>query len=221
MHPTIPSFPRRRGRWLIPVLLAALALPAAFSKAGAQTSSSSSSSDDARVRRAVRMMEGVINDMLVDSQNVLVQSHEAAHGHLIPEFGVLFTTQASLLDRWWSRTNGNKWHWDWAWDDDDADDNDDDDSHDQARYDAHQKKEYEAFKGELVEALMSGGDNFSERLRDEQWIGISVALTDSRYFRKNKLRQLMVKARVSDLKAYAAGTLSETAMQGKIVTTES
>ena len=39
--------------------------------------------------------------------------------------------------------------------------------------------------------------------------------------RTNKLHQLQIKARASDLKAYADGTITEAAMKGKIVAIES
>jgi len=73
----------------------------------------------------------------------------------------------------------------------------------------------------MTEALMAGGDNFGTRLDGSQWVGISIALEDSRYFKKHKLNQLQIKARAGDLKAFADGTITEASMRGKIVTTES
>ncbi|HEX7877985.1 MAG TPA: hypothetical protein VF720_01170, partial [Candidatus Eisenbacteria bacterium] len=142
---------------------------------------------------------------------------EATTGHYLPEFGVLFTAEVSLLNRhWWY---GKKANWSFGWDDDDDDDEDYDD--DSAKMLARQEKQYAQFKDEMMEALMAGGDNFSGRLSDTQWVGVSVELSDSRYFKKHKLHQLQMKARVSDLKSYAAGSLNEEGMKSKIVVTES
>ena len=213
MKALVAQSPLVARSWRLPVmalLVGAMALVAG--PASSQTSSTTT--DDTRLRRTMRGMEEVIDDVLVESRNVLVQSHEATQSHHIPEYGVLFTAEVSLLNRW---SFAKKSNWNWSWDDDDDEDDDDDSS----RMLVRQEKQYKAFKEEIVEALMAGGDNFSGRLSANQWVGISISLEDSRYFKKNKLHQLEVKARASDLKAYAEGTLNDAAMKGKIVITES
>ena len=201
------------GRTLLAVVLAGALLVALAPAARSQTSGGS---DDNRLHRTIRGMEEVFDDDFVESRNVLVQSHEATQGHYIPEFGVLFTAEVSLLNRWY---NVKRTNWNWMWDDDE----DDDDYYEEtsAKMLARQEKQYKQFKDEMIEALMMTGDNFGGRLTDNQWVGISVSLEDSRYFKKNKLHQLDLKAKVSDLKAYANGTLNDDAMKGKIVITES
>jgi len=202
----------RIGRTFLTVSLAGALLVALAPK----TRSQSSVSDDTRLHRTIRGMEGLFDDMFIESRNVLVQSHEATTGHYLPEFGVLFTAEVSLLNRsWW---HGKKANWNFGWDDDDDNEDWDDDS---AKMLARQEKQYTQFKEEMMEALMAGGDNFSGRLSDNQWVGVSVELSDSRYFKKNKLHQVQMKAKVSDLKAYASGSLDEAGMKAKIVVTES
>jgi hypothetical protein len=205
----------RLGRTLLTASLAGALLVALAPKTRSQ---SQVASDDTRLHRTIRGMEEVFDDMFIESRNVLVQSHEATSGHYLPEFGVLFTAEVSILDRrsWY----GKKTSWNWVFDNDDDDDDWDDDD-DRASVLTRQEKQYGEFKDEVMEALMSGGDNFSGRLSDNQWVGVSIGLENSRYFRKHKLHQLNMKARVSDLKAYANGTLSESAMKAKIEVTES
>jgi hypothetical protein len=203
----------RIGQTLVTASLAGALLVAVAPKSRSQ----SNVSDDTRLHRTIRGMEEVFDDMLVESRNVLVSSHEATSGHYLPEFGVLFTAEVSLLNRgWW---HARKTNWNFGWDDDDYDDEDWDD--DNAKMLARQEKQYAQFKEEMMEALLSGGDNFSSRLSDNQWVGFSVELKDSRYFKKNKLHQLQMKAKVSDLNAYASGSLNEAAMKTRIVVTES
>ncbi|MDZ4804948.1 MAG: hypothetical protein SGI90_08830 [Candidatus Eisenbacteria bacterium] len=199
----------RYGRLFAVVGLVGVLTVAAAPLVRSQTSTTAS--DDTRLRRTIRGMEEMFDDVFVESRNVLVQSHEATQGHYIPEFGILFTAEVSLLNRW-SITRQTNWNWSW---------DDDDDDGDSARMLTRQEKQYKAFKEEMTEALMAGGDNFGTRLDGSQWVGISIALEDSRYFKKHKLNQLQIKARAGDLKAFADGTITEASMRGKIVTTES
>lgn len=203
--------------------LAAAGFVAALALATAplvQAQAGTTASDDSRLRRTIKGMENVFDDVFVESRNVLVQSSEATHGVHIPEFGILFTAKVSLLDRW---SHTRKMNWNWVCDDDDDDDKDRDEDReeDSARLMARQEKQYKAFKEEMIEAILAGGDNFSARLDGNQWVGIAIALEKSRYFKKNNLHELQIKARAGDLKAYADGTITEAAMKGKIVTTES
>lgn len=202
----------RSGRFLAILGLIGGLVLAAVPSAQAQTSGTAG--DDTRLRRTMRGMEQMFDDVFVDSRNVLVQSREATQGHYLEEFGILFTAEVSLLNRW---SSTRKTNWNWVWDDDD----DEADDEDTARMLARQEKQYKAFKEEMVEALIAGGDNFSARLAGNQWVGISITLENSRYFKTNKLHQLQIKARAGDLKAYADGTITEAAMKGKIVAIES
>jgi hypothetical protein len=211
------------ARRTLAALTAVVALALGAHSAPAQTSSAGTD-DGKRLRRDIAMMENIINDILVESRNVLVPSRDAAHGHYIPEFGILFTTEASLLNRWNRGGWGNWDNWDVRRVDGklvittDEDDLDEDDS--ESRRSAREEKKYTAFKEEMAEALLTGGDRLS-RLSDNQWVGISVALESSEYFRKNKLNRYLIKARVGDLRAYGDGRITEAAARAKFVEEES
>ena len=49
-----------------------------------------------KVMRQVRIMEGIIDKVLLDSPNFLVHSGNNTHGLYIPEYGAIFTFEASL-----------------------------------------------------------------------------------------------------------------------------
>jgi hypothetical protein len=218
-----PQFTGAAARRTLAALTAVVALALGAHTAPAQTPSTGAD-DGKRLRRDISMMEDIINDILVESRNVLVPSRDAAHGHFIPEFGILFTTEASLLNRWNHRGWGNWDNWDVRRVDGklvittDEDDLDEDES--ETRRSAREEKKYKAFKEEMAEALLTGGDRFT-RLSDNQWVGISVALEDSEYFRKNKLNRYLIKARVGDLRAYGDGRLTEAQARAKFVEEES
>src|SRR5262245_25473865 len=65
-----------------------------------------------KLKKQITVMEKVIDEMLVDSKNLLVASHEPTRGIYLPEFGVLFTLEAQILtpDRgeWWKDMGWDK-----------------------------------------------------------------------------------------------------------------
>jgi hypothetical protein len=219
-----------RLRLLALVILAGTALAP---QAGAQTPK-----DSKKFKREIEVMENVLDRTVVDSRNVLVPSRHCVHGVYIPQFGVLFTFQASLLDR------GRWWDWDGGWNyrkdgkgrifiyNDDEDD-DDDDSRD-SRNDKNRKDEgrswrdrestreerkYADAKDELIDTLLDYGDTITG-LGPNEWIGICVYLEDSDYFYDHKISRYIVKARMDDLRSYANKGLTHDAMKGKLVKEE-
>lgn len=49
-----------------------------------------------KIMRQVRIMEGIVDKVLLDSPNFLVHSGNNTHGLYIPEYGAIFTFEASL-----------------------------------------------------------------------------------------------------------------------------
>ena len=54
-----------------------------------------------KMKRQVAVMEQVIDQVLLDSPNFLVSGGENARGIYLPEFGALFTFEASLITKDW------------------------------------------------------------------------------------------------------------------------
>lgn len=161
--------------------------------------------DEKRMDRQIRIFEKVLDTVLVDSPNWLVANQEPSYGYYIEERGAVFSFRASLVGREWWR----------IWDDDDDDDYD----RERSKVNRRQGRKYERGKDELIETLL----DFSEvltTLEDNEWVEINVKLRDARYFREQDLRRLKMKARVSDLRAYNDGRLSEDEATDKIVIEE-
>jgi hypothetical protein len=57
-----------------------------------------------RQRRQIGIMEGILDQVLIDSPNFRVLGHDNTHGIYLPEFGAIFTFEASLNDSPWFGT---------------------------------------------------------------------------------------------------------------------
>jgi hypothetical protein len=90
---------RSGGRVRIGAAVAAMILGGAFLMpvlAGAQTTRPVQSK---KLTRELAIMEKIIDQMLLDSQNFLVYSQPETRGLYLEEFGILFSFQASLVNR--------------------------------------------------------------------------------------------------------------------------
>jgi hypothetical protein len=217
--------------WVVRVLPAVLALTVVAGTAAAQ-----SSGQNRKMKREITVMENILDQVVIDSRNVLVPSRHSVHGAYLPEFGVMFTTEASLLFRDWD--NGS---WSWGnverkgdriiihrntWDDDDDDEDDDSGSKRstdrrtwEARRTERAEKLYKGAREELTDALMEFGDTISS-LRDDEWVGITVYLGNDDYFHDRNISRLVIKAKAGDLQDFTAGRLSKSAMQARLVEDE-
>jgi hypothetical protein len=220
------------GTW---VALATLVLFAGW--AGVQSATAQEPSK--KLQREIGLMEDIISDMLVDSPNWLVSSGGPNQGIYLASYGVIFSMEASLTGGQWSgngswsllRSLGIRSHrghvivnWDdedWEDDDSSAKKADDEDAYD--RWRANRKKRddrcYARGKEELHEVLMDAGDMLTQ-LKDDDWVVLAVALSDHRYFRRNKLERLTVRAKMGDLRARAAGTINAEQLAARIVEEE-
>jgi hypothetical protein len=190
-----------------------------------------------KLQREIGLMEDIISDMLVDSPYWLVSSGGPNQGVYLPSYGIVFSLQASLTS---GQGSGNNWsllqglgihrHKDHVivdWDDEDWEDEDDakagdDKSNDDAydRWRANRKKRddrcYTRGKEELREVLMDAGEMMTQ-LADGDWVVLAVALEDHRYFRRSRIDQLVLRAKMGDLRARQAGSITDEQLTARIV----
>jgi hypothetical protein len=191
-----------------------------------------------KLKKQITVLERVLDEVLVDSPNFLVGSRRNTHGLYLDEFGVLFSFEASLISRDEDFPFGITFG-DWgkgftidregdkvtiSWDrDEDGDGEDDvvviDKEEMREKHEESQRELYEAGKAELTEALMDYGETLTT-LRDDQWVAVAAFLRDSDFFAHNKISTLVFKAKLSDLRAYAQGDISEDAMAKRVVQEE-
>jgi hypothetical protein len=212
---------------------------------GAQTSPVQSR----KLTRELAIMEKIIDQMLLDSQNFLVYSQPETRGLYLDEFGVLFSFQASLLNR---NQNDNKFDFNFndfevkdngdqiviqkrdKNKDKDKDDKDDEEAEDpeddeatesrlKRTWEKSQKsreaKLYNQGKAEILDILLDYGDSI-ESVRDNQWLAIAAYLKGSSYFLDNRISRLVLKAKMSDIRAFGAGKISRESMLSKVVEEE-
>ncbi len=208
-----------RSRWTRLAAVTALAVVAT----GLLTADADAGSRK-KMDRQVRLMERILDDMLVESPNWLVQSSHETRGSYDAEEGAVFTFDADLVHRGYGK---KMWKWNWWGDDihieinDDDDDYDDDDRDRRSRRDRKedrkrrqdrdlrkQERLYGRGKTEIVETLLDFGDALTF-LKDSEWVTIEVYLDDADYFYEKDLRRLTVKAKMADLRAYADEDISE------------
>ncbi len=193
---------------------------------GAATAAAADSPVSKKLKRQIGVMEKVMDEVLVESPNLLVFSSEATRGVYLDEFGVLFTLEASLVEDGAKRRN-------WFFKqlqieekdgkivihrgDDEKDDVDVEDLQDDQN-DRHQVL-YEKGKAELVETLLDYGETLTG-LRNDQWVAVAAFLKGSGYFLDQHISRLVLKARMSDLRAYGSERISEATMRNRLVIEE-
>ena len=171
-----------------------------------------------KVDRQIRLMERILDDMLVESPNWLVQGSHETRGRYREGEGVEFSFDANLVHSGYGKFK--KWSWfgdGLRIDIDDGDDDYDDEDRDsrRKRHDRmeerslkKQERLYSRGKSEIVETLLDFGDALTT-LKDDEWITIVVYLDDADIFDEKDIRDLVVKAKMADLRAYADQKLSE------------
>jgi len=190
----------------------------------------------AKLKKQITVMEKVIDEVLVDSKNLLVANHEPTRGVYLPEVGVLFTLDAQILspDRgeWWKDWNKKfKVETDKHGntvvhlnnDDDDDDDSDKADNKKDKEKRELTKKEllkdreerYEKGKTEIRDALTEYGYTLTG-LRDDQWVAIVAYIDDDDMFGDNEGETVLMRAKMSDLRSHDAGKLSDDAMASRV-----
>ncbi len=199
-----------------------------------------------KLNREIGIMERTIDEVLIESANLLVSGGAMTDGIYVGDYGVVFTVDASPIPQGW-RSSG--WFGNHVEFEDDGDriivykdkhgwDDEDDDEGKDAKKDAkargkgdkkridwfakradHEKKMYERGKDELRDVLVDYGDMLSS-LRDDQSIVLAVQLHGAEYLDDQKISQCVMTARVGDLRALTAGTITRDAMLAKVTIDE-
>jgi hypothetical protein len=174
-----------------------------------------------RLDRQIEMFEGLINQVLVESPNFLIRDRDVTHGWYRDDRGAVFTFRTSLVD--------GRHHDGWgflSWLDDHGvvvrDRDGDRVSRKEWKKDLleDQEDEYKDGKDELIQALMDFGPALTA-LSDNESIEIRADLRDAEYFKANDLRRLTLKVKMSDLRSFDAGRLSEDELRRRIEIDES
>lgn len=186
------------------------------------------SADDAQERRLekqVRVFETALDDMLVESPNLLVRSREATHGLYMDGKGAVFTFRMGLNTNSWD-SDGDHW-WNWLRVDDGeviilSRDGARVEDYDEWAKDRlpRQAELYEDGKEEIKLTILDFGVVMSE-LADDDWIVVKARLRGAAYFKEEDIRTLEMKIQMRDVRAYAAGRISEDQAKGKIQVEES
>jgi len=220
----------------IVTLLAASLMAAGLVLGGPATPADAEDGVSKKLKRQIGVMERVLDEVMLESPNLLVHSREITRGIYLAEFGVLFVLEASLVHEGWEgkwpgdvrieRKDGNIIIIRSDEDEDDEDeDADEDDEKEDMTWEESQKESqqemYAAGKAELIEALVDYGETLTG-LDTGQWVGVAAFMRDSSYFvsSKSKVSRLIIKAKMKDLRDHASGQLSREAMEQKVVVEE-
>ncbi|MBZ0267804.1 hypothetical protein K8I85_06580 [bacterium] len=220
----------RRRQWPVRELwIAIIALVAGFLVTEAFAVEAPSSR---KMSRQIDVMERIIDQVLIDSPNFLVSGRGNTRGLYIGDYGTVFTFSASLVNK------GKNWSFDFGEgfkvlkegdrniivlpdDDVDPDDIDLDEDEDRglSRTDRQQERLYRRGKAELVDLFLDYGDTMTT-LENGEWVAIVAFLRDSSYFADQRISRLLLKAKIDDLRAYAAEKISEEELVKRIVEEE-
>jgi hypothetical protein len=210
-----------------------------------------------RAGRQIKLMERVIDQVLLDSPNFLVYGRDVTHGLYLAEYGALFVFEASLTNQGWNTVLDLPFLKDLHIDSEDGkitiyrkptegDSEDEAEAEYLLRLDESdslgsdlleqlkQKKEtvearredqiaaqsecYAKGKEELIDALIDYGETLAA-LRDDQWVTIAAFLKNSEFFDERDISHLLIKVKMSDLRAYAGERMTQDALR-KAITIE-
>jgi hypothetical protein len=196
-----------------------------------------------KMARQMDVMEQILNEVLIDSPNFLVFGRDYTHALYLKDFGVIFTFEASLVGK--DEDDEFDFH-KWGLDgfrietkdgervivigpDDPPDPPDppetgqDEEEEDVRSWEERRRSRHERLyrrgKTELVDVLLDYGDTLTT-LKAGQRVAIVAKLVDSDYFEDRKISHLVLKAKVDDLRAFAAEKISEKEMVTRIVEEE-
>jgi hypothetical protein len=189
-----------------------------------------------KLKKQIEVMERILDELLVDSPNFLVSSrNNNTHGVYLDGFGVLLAFDASLIQQddqdIWQKlgkkfkiyTKDGQTVIDLNADEDDDGKDDEEAVFDHEKWrEQHEKNQqelYEHGKAELVEGLMDYGETLTT-LRDGDTVAIAAFLRDADFFTRNEISTLVIKAKMSDLRAYSSGSINEKTMRSRIIQEE-
>lgn len=197
--------------------------------------------DSRKQDRQIDLFERIVDDMLVESPNWLVQGSHESRGRYRSGEGARFTFDARLVHRGFGRSwGGGKW---WknilidgdddviVIDRDDWEDMDDEELADlrkdsresrksyRERSLRRQERLYERGRQELVETLADFGDVMTT-IPDGESLSLVAYLGSGDYFDEKDIRELSVSAKMSDIRAYAGGSIKEDEFNKRVKVTE-
>ena len=190
-----------------------------------------------KMDRQIQVMEKILDQVLIDSPNFLVSGRGNARGLYVRDFGVILTFSASLVDkdRGWKFDFGEGFKIQTDKDgrkiiilDEEkiakekqkaAEEAEKHEDREDTERMSRQEGLYKRGKAELVDALLDYGDTLST-LDKGKWVAIVAYLQDARYFDERGMSKLLLKAKIDDLRLYAADKLSEENMVKRIVEQE-
>jgi hypothetical protein len=209
---------------LIAALLVALVglIIAATSAQAADTGS--------RLDRKVRVMERVLDEVLVQSPHVMVSRSGNARGLVLDEFGALFIIEGSLGVEELMLPAGPAWTIAAGEDallldrgrrprERGEGEEDEESTWKEWREQAEEKRRQhlDGLKADLTDALIDYGATLGE-LDNDQWVAV-VAFLGERFLIDHADRgtRMVLKIKMGDLRQYAAGSLSRDAAIAKVV----
>jgi len=189
------------------------------------TAGPGSDSQTRRLDKQISLFEFILDDMLVESPNLLVRSSEATSGIYLEGQGAMFTFKIGLNTFTWDSDDHHWWKRIWSSGSEViilTDDGDRVEDIEEWRDEQLPKQEklYQAGKKEIQETIL----NFAEvltTLGDDEWVVIKARLRGTDYFREQDIRKLEIKVQMRDIRAYAAGRLDEADAMKKFQVTES
>ncbi len=188
-----------------------------------------------KMARQIGVMEKIVNQVLVDSPNFFIQERENCRGMYFKDVGLVFTFSASLVEKDWDLDKILKWGDVTIEKDDEGgytvksgkkgrptakDDPEDEDLADITESDILQKQERTYLRGktELIDIILDYGDTLSTLDTGKSFV-LCGFLRDSSYFTEKGFTRLVLKAKIDDLRLYAAEKISEEQMIRRIVET--
>ena len=219
-----------RSRWWIAATLV-LGWCCMASPSSAQVTESVSS----RMLRQIRVMEGILDEVLVESPNFVVSGRDDTRGLYLEGYGIIFMFEATMVDigdwkDWEDWSNGFRYEVDKDGrtivvipDERDRDEDEDADRRDRRswreRRRDRERELYENGKREIRETLLDYGDTITT-LDDSEWLAVAAFLKDVEYFMDSKVGRVVIRAKMSDLRDYAEGKISEDEMVDRFVEEE-
>ena len=189
---------------------------------------SATAADDrtSRLDRKVKVMERVLDEVLIQSPNVVVSARGVTRGLVLEEYGALFTLEASVGTDMFVLAVPEPPAVPIG-------DGDDDQvfvaprhperpgREDQWLEKSREKRaeQYAAFKSELTDAIVDYGVTLTE-LRDDQWLAVVAFLDNRPLLGGGEGSRLMLKIKMRDLRQHSAGSLSRDAVKGRVVVEE-
>jgi hypothetical protein len=215
----------RRESWTIALIATALVILMGLFVA----MSTASAGENTRLDRKVQVMERVIDEVLALSPHVMVTGAGTTHGLVLDGFGALFVLEGAVGGEWLvtpdslfvpgARLLHGQDPPPKAGGSGTADVERDLASLKQRQQEAEARRaeHLAGLRGELADALIDYGATLSE-LDGDDWVAIAAFLGSSRLFvGSDDDQRMLVKAKMRDLRQYAAGNLSREAVAERVV----